>query len=93
MNGHNHVDKYGRISEFFYAIPIELLEKSLPLIPETAGIITCHNSTIRPYAMIERNAKHISGSRKLNMEEQFTITRLGCLRIMPLKKKIIKLKK
>ena len=90
---HHHVDRQKRITEFFYAIPIELLEKCLPLIPEAAGIITCHNNANRPYAKFERGAKRIPGSRKLTMEEQLKISRLGCLRIWGLKKKVASLKK
>lgn len=93
--GHTHGDRQNRITEFYYAIPIELLEKCLPLIPEDAGIITCHkeeNKTWLPYARLERKAKRIKGSRSLNTVEQLSIARLGCLRIMPLKYKVIELK-
>ena len=92
--GHTHNDRQNRITEFYYAFPIELLEKCLPLVPEGAGIITCHkdiNKTWKPYARLERKAKRIKGSRSLNTLEQLSIARLGCLRIMPLKEKLITL--
>ena len=91
---HTHGDKQNRINEFYYAFPIELLEKCKPYVPEGAGIITCHKSydnTYRTYARFYQNATKIKNSRKLTTEEQFTIARLGCLRIMPLKMKIVAL--
>ena len=92
--GHTHGDRQNRITEFYYAIPIELLEKCLPLVPEGAGIITCHKDVkniYRTYARIERKAKRIKGSRSLNTDEQLAIARLGCLRIWSGKSKIITL--
>lgn len=91
---HNHEDKKNRINEFYYAFPIELLEKCIQFVPDGVGIITCHKSndnSFRPYARFVRKAVKIKNSRKLTIEEQFTIARLGCLRIIPLKEKIVKL--
>jgi hypothetical protein len=89
--GHNHNDRQNRITEFYYAIPIELLEKCLPLVPEDAGIITCHDGTSQPYARFNRRAKRIRNSKTLTADELIKITRLGCMRIMPLKQKILTL--
>jgi hypothetical protein len=91
---HNHIDKQNRINEFYYAFPIELLEKCRPYVPDGAGIITCHkssNNSYRTYARFYRDAVKIKNSRKLTIEEQLAIARLGCLRIMPLKEKLVKL--
>jgi len=92
--GHNHKDKQNRIGEFYYAFPIELLEKCREYVPEDAGIITCHksvNNSYGTYARFDRPAKRIKNSRKLTTEEQFKIAQLGCLRIMPLKEKLVRL--
>jgi len=92
--GHTHGDRQNRITEFYYAIPIELLEKCLPLVPEGAGIITCHKDVkniYKSYARIERKAKRIKGSRSLTTGEQLSIARLGCLRIWSGKAKIVTL--
>ncbi len=91
---HNHKDKQNRISKMYYAIPEELLEKSISLIPEDCGIILCYkinnNERNIARARIHREAKLIKNSRKLTPEEQFKIARLGCLRILSLKEKLIK---
>jgi len=91
---HKHIDRFNRISEFYYAFPIELLDKCIKLIPEHAGIIVCERQ--KNYvgveilkAWVKREPKKIKGARKLTSEEQFKIARLGCLRIIPLKEKLL----
>lgn len=92
---HNH--ESSRITKLYYAIPKELLEKSISLIPEDAGIIVCYrlndNERNIARASIHREAKIRKNSRKLTSEEQFKIARLGCMRIFNLKNNIIKLQK
>jgi len=91
---HEHKDTGNRIAELYYAIPIKLLEKCITLIPEDAGIITCHKYNNKlSRAHIERRAKRIKNCRKLTIKEQFTIARLGTMRIWSSKEKIIKLSK
>lgn len=87
---HNHVDKQNRIAEFYYAIPDKLYESCKDLIPVNAGIIICYRYNNKIYATIERYAKRIKNARKLTMEEQLKIARLGVLRIWNLKEKILK---
>ena len=90
---HNHDDE--RIREFYYALPEKLLETCEELIPEHAGIISCYTSQWSNrndvYATIKRKAEVRKGSRKLTLEEQFKVAKLGTMRIWSLKKKIIKL--
>jgi hypothetical protein len=93
--GHNHVDRQKRISEFYYAFPADLVDKCIDLVPENAGIIVCERyknyrgiESVR--ASIKRKAKWIKDSRKLTLEEQFKIARLGCMRIWGLKQKLNK---
>ena len=92
-----HHHKSDRISKMYYAIPEELLEKSISLIPNDCGIILCYkinnNQKNIARARIYREAKLRKNSRKLTLEEQFKIARLGCLRILGLKEKLIKLNK
>ena len=91
----SHHHKSDRICKMYYAIPEELLENSLQLIPNDCGIILCYrlNNNQRNIirAKIHREAKLRKNSRKLTLEEQFKIARLGCLRILTLKEKILKL--
>jgi hypothetical protein len=93
---HNHVDKKNRICELYYAIPLELLEKSLPLIPENAGIITCnlykdYKKRLIPKAKIYRKAKRIPNVVPLTKDERYNIARLGVMRVWNLKKKLNKI--
>ena len=90
---HSHDDE--RIREFYYALPEKLLETCTEFIPEHAGIISCYRSQWQTrndvYATIKRKAKIRKDSRKLTMEEQFKVAKLGTMRIWSLKNKIIKL--
>lgn len=90
---HNH--ESSRITKMYYAVPKELLKKSIPLIPKDAGIIICYHVNDNPRniarASIYRKAKIRKDSRKLTTGEQFKIARLGAMRILNLKNKIIKL--
>lgn len=93
--GHNHVDKQKRISEFYYAFPIDIYEKCKDLVPENAGIIVCerfinYRNVEIVNARIKRKAKWIKDSRKLTEEEQLKVARLGTMRIWRLKEKLNK---
>jgi hypothetical protein len=89
-----HHHSSNRICKMYYAIPEELLEKSISLVPEDCGIILCYkinnNQQNIARARIYREAKLRKNSRKLTSEEQFKIARLGCLRILSLKEKLNK---
>ena len=95
--GHDHVDRYHRITEFYYAFPLDLYEKCKEQIPEHAGVITCerwidYKKDDRVSARIAKQPKRIKGARKLTEEEQLKVARLGTMRIWTLKEKIIKTK-
>jgi len=95
---HNHKDRFNRISEFYYAFPENIYEKckDLNMIPEHAGIIICERNIDYDdsvFARILKNPKKIKGAVKLTEKEQLAVARLGCLRIFPLKEKIIKITK
>lgn len=92
---HDHKDRLNRITEFYYAFPEDLIEKCIDRIPEHAGIIACriytdYKKQERVSAHIDRKPKRIKGARKLTVEEQLKVSRLGCMRIWSLKEKIIK---
>lgn len=94
--GHHHNDKQNRISEFYYAFPEELYEICKDLVPPDAGIIACYRWTDykkqeRIDARTKREPKKIKGARKLTTEEQLKVAKLGCMRIFPLKMKLIAL--
>ena len=92
--GHDHKDGQGRITYFYYAMPETLYEKCKDLIPEEAGILTCARGDwegSNVYVREKRKPTKRKNSRKLTIEEQFKIARLGTMRIWTLKEKIIKL--
>lgn len=92
---HGHVDGHNRIVEFYYAMPKSLLDKIKDLIPKNAGIIECDRFISPPHNIfvhVIRQPKRIKGARKLTIEEQLKVARLGTLRIWKLKKNLIKLK-
>jgi len=93
---HNHVDIQHRITEFYYAFPVNIYERVKHLIPENAGVIVCerylnYNKTEKISVSIIKKATKIKGSRKLTVEEQFKVARLGTMRIWTLKERVIKL--
>ena len=88
---HDHSDN--RIKEFYFAIPEYLYESCKDLIPKHAGIITCEIYRNKPKATIVRNPIINKNARKLTIEEQFKITKLGCLRVWRLKEKLSNLNK
>lgn len=91
QKAHNHIDLKNRIAYFYYAMPENIYEKVKDMIPKNAGVFTCGKYDNRVYITCEKSAKRIKNSRKLTVEEQFKIARLGTLRIWNLKEKIIKL--
>jgi hypothetical protein len=92
---HHHKEKLNRISKFYYAMPEVIYKKCKDLIPENAGIITCRKrydewgKKDEIIVNVVKEAKTIRGSRKLTIEEQFKVAKLGCMRIFNLKNRII----
>jgi hypothetical protein len=86
---HDHSDN--RIREFYFAFPIELYDKCKDLVPKHAGIITVGKTQYGKIyrASIVRDATINKNSRKLTIEEQLKVARLGTLRIWSLKKKLV----
>ena len=92
--GHNHADRSGRIAYLYYVIPETMYEKCKDLIPQEAGILTCHRPDWdggRIYVSEKRKPVRRKNTRKLTIEECFKVARLGTMRIWTLKEKIIKL--
>lgn len=81
---HEHIDD--RLQYLYYAMPVELYEQCKDLVPEYAGVFT-----IQKYKDINlvRCVKSASKKqcRKLTVEEQLKIARLGVMRIWKLKQK------
>jgi len=94
--GHNHIDKKNRIKELYFAIPFKLYESCKDIIPKNAGILVCDkwlhdDGRIIVNVCTKRQAIKVKGARKLTLEEQLRVAKLGTMRIWSLKEKLIKL--
>lgn len=94
---HNHIDRFDRIRNFYYAMPENVYEKVKNEIPEKAGVIVIYPKQYEWedrdwYASVKVNARANTKSRKLEDNEVLKLARLGCMRIWKLKQTIIKLK-
>jgi hypothetical protein len=86
---HKHFDK--RIRNFYFAVPMYLKEFALENIQENAGlIIVDENARLKSYRKCIEVKKPIinKDAKKLSIEDQYKIARLGALKIWNLKKKI-----
>jgi hypothetical protein len=81
---HGHIDE--RLQYLYYAMPNELYEKCKDLIPEHAGIYSIFKHNNKMFVKCEKNAIKKT-CRKLTIEEQLKIARLGVMRIWNLKEK------
>lgn len=92
---HGHYSPY--IGRLIYAIPVELIEKALPLIPKECGIITVKHqkySKKNPFkADWYRQCKHRKGVSEIPNEMIEKFYHLGCMRIWSLKSYTYKLKR
>jgi len=87
-----HTHSSTKIREFYYAIPINLLDSCLEYIPEHAGILTCERNMYDGIVVSQfRSPKINTKARKLDEKEILKASHLGCMRIMPLKIKIVAL--
>ena len=81
---HGHIDE--RLQHLYYAMPVELYEQCKELIPEYAGVFTITKYEDRGFARCVKSAPK-KKCRKLTIEEQLNIARLGVMRIWNLKEK------
>ena len=85
---HEHNDD--RISNFYYCVPESILGKVLEFFKERFGealpAIIAYNDK---GDIIFNKGYSWRGGRKLFIEEQLTIARLGCMRVWNLKQKLI----
>lgn len=87
---HRH-ESNGCINQFYYCVPVSILDKVKEKLQdenmEYSGIITYdENLNIR----VEVEARKL-GSKKLSIDQQLHLTRLGTIRAISLMKKIVKL--
>lgn len=83
---------YGGFKYFYYAVPEKLKDESLKQINPNLGLLIIKkHPTLENYFLvkIERESKVLS-KRKLTIEEQLKIARLGCIRILKYKSQKLK---
>lgn len=89
---HKHEDE--RVYKFYYLIPVSIKDKVIEFLETMHG-----NNGLLPSVLSYSEDGAISGvntqhpftkkGRKLFLEEQLTIARLGCMRVWNLKKKLV----
>lgn len=84
-----HGHKSNKIVEFYYAIPGEKINDWVQYIPEHAGILLYEKLKGGVIIKYHRFAIRNKTARKLTIEEQLKIARLGCMRIWGLKRGLI----
>lgn len=90
---HNHIDYMNRIRRLYFAVPSSLKEVALQEIPEHAGLLVVTLHRDRYYYVTEaKSPKQNMSSRKFSDKEICDLYRLGALRILGLKEKVLKLK-
>ena len=94
--GHNHVDYFNRIKEFYFAIP-DYLEDCLSLIPDNAGIISVSKNmiagTLYTQCRTIRKCKMNKNASKFCDNEILKIAHLGTMRLWSSRNKYIELKR
>lgn len=84
---HKHNDN--RIKSFYYAVPIEMKDYAIELIPENAGLLSARKSesglvTIKT----EKNCIPNKNAKPIEIYEQYKLARLGAIKIWTLKEKL-----
>lgn len=76
--------------QFYYAVPIELLEDTKKQIPKFVGVLTIQE-TARKNNFIVRVAQKATtiGNKKWSQKQRLDLARLGTLRIFNLKQKLL----
>ncbi len=87
---HTHTNK--KIKNFFYAVPKHLEVYALELIPEEAGLVVVNYNRNGTRLIVEQVKASIANktARKLTDSEVSKLLKLGCMRILSLKKVIQK---
>lgn len=86
---HHHEDE--RVDKLYYCVPLSIKERVADYlieneIPFTGILYYSEEGKIRTH---NTGGKFYTGGRKLFLEEQLTIARLGCMRVWNLKKKLV----
>ena len=86
---HHHHDD--RVDKLYYCVPLSIKERVADYltqneIPFTQLLYFSEEGKIRIY---NTGGKFYTGGRKLFIEEQLTIARLGCMRVWNLKQKLV----
>lgn len=91
-----HQHKHNHIANLYFAVPYKLRELALSVIPERAGLYTVRKR-VKTHAwqsdyvvVLERKAKRNALAVRWSESERMNLSRLGAMRILGLKKKLVK---
>jgi hypothetical protein len=90
-----HGHRSNKIKFLYFAVPEEIKEKALELIPERAGLYVLIHDKARDYIYVElvKVAQPNKTARKLTMDELIHLGSLATMRIWTLKEIIHRLRK
>jgi len=84
---HQHKHRY--IKYLYYAVPVNMLELALELIHPTAGLYIVKGA-YKLGVQLVREAQASLQTKKWSDEDRYKLARLGALRILSLKERILK---
>lgn len=89
---HEHKDE--RVNKLYYCVPRSIKERVVDYlteneIPFTGLLYFSEEGTIYEHNLGGHTRQWYTGGRKLFLEEQLTIARLGCMRVWNLKQKLV----
>lgn len=89
---HQHDDE--RVDKLYYCVPLSIKERVADYlteneIPFTGLLYFSEEGTIYEHNLGGHTRQWCMGGRKLFIEEQLTISRLGCMRVWNLKQKLV----
>ena len=88
----NHEHDSAYFKYLYFAVPKELTEFALTIIPEKAGLLEVSKMDTRYWVRQARAPKRNLECVQWKAHERFKLAELGCMRILGLKKKVMKYK-
>ena len=82
-----------KIKRLYFAVPDNLTEKSMALIPERAGLLRVVNINGRLVVCLEKAPQTNKNARKLTEKEMIKLGKLAAMRIWNLKESLLKEKR
>lgn len=85
-----HGHKHNLIANLYFAVPEKLKELALEVIPERAGLLVVEKLDGKSFAKMVRSPERNKYCIKWDTTKRYQLARLGTMRILGLKEKILK---